>query len=109
MPLVLAIAFVAMLVMGIDFHRISLGALIIALGLLVDDAIIALETMVVEDGAGLRPPEGGGRRLGHHGLPDADRNAGDGRGLPAHRLRAIGVGEYTGSIFWVVATALVAS
>jgi multidrug efflux pump len=46
-PLVLAIVFLAMLVMGIDLHRISLGALIIALGLLVDDAIIALETMVV--------------------------------------------------------------
>ncbi len=46
-PLVLAMAFLAMLIMGIDLHRISLGALIIALGLLVDDAIIALETMVV--------------------------------------------------------------
>ncbi len=46
-PLVLAIVFIVMLVMGIDLHRISLGALIIALGLLVDDAIIALEMMVV--------------------------------------------------------------
>ena len=42
-PLVLAITFVAMLLLGIDFQRISLGALIIALGLLVDDAIIAVE------------------------------------------------------------------
>src|SRR6201987_1436858 len=40
-PLVLAIVFIVMNVMGIDLHRISLGALIIALGLLVDDAIIA--------------------------------------------------------------------
>src|SRR5262249_49595195 len=39
-PLVLALTFAAMLGLGIDFHRISLGALIIALGLLVDDAII---------------------------------------------------------------------
>ena len=39
-PLVLAIVFLVMSAMGIDLHRITLGALIIALGLLVDDAII---------------------------------------------------------------------
>ncbi|HTT39739.1 MAG TPA: efflux RND transporter permease subunit [Burkholderiales bacterium] len=44
-PLVIAIVFVVMHVCGIDLHRISLGALIIALGLLVDDAIIAVEMM----------------------------------------------------------------
>ena len=42
-PLVLAITFLGMKLLGIDLHRISLGALIIALGLLVDDAIIVLE------------------------------------------------------------------
>ena len=42
-PLVLAVTFAVMLLMGIDLHRISLGALIIALGLLVDDAMIAVE------------------------------------------------------------------
>ncbi len=47
-PLVLAITFAVMGVLGIDLHRISLGALIIALGLLVDDAIIAVEMMVVK-------------------------------------------------------------
>ena len=47
-PLVLAITFVAMMLLGIDFQRISLGALIIALGLLVDDAIIAVEMMMVK-------------------------------------------------------------
>ena len=47
-PLVLAITFFAMKVFGIDLQRISLGALIIALGLLVDDAIIAAEMMVVK-------------------------------------------------------------
>jgi multidrug efflux pump subunit AcrB len=45
-PLVLAATFLAMRVFGIDLHKISLGALIIALGLLVDDAIIAVEMMV---------------------------------------------------------------
>jgi multidrug efflux pump subunit AcrB len=44
-PLVLAATFFAMSLMGIDLHRISLGALIISLGLLVDDAMIAVEMM----------------------------------------------------------------
>ena len=47
-PLVLAITFLLMEMFGIDLQRISLGALIIALGLLVDDAIIAVEMMVVK-------------------------------------------------------------
>lgn len=45
-PLVLAATFLAMRIFSIDLHKISLGALIIALGLLVDDAIIAVEMMV---------------------------------------------------------------
>ncbi|MEQ1527079.1 MAG: efflux RND transporter permease subunit [Gallionella sp.] len=47
-PLVLAITFFMMKIFGIDLQRISLGALVIALGLLVDDAIIAVEMMVVK-------------------------------------------------------------
>lgn len=47
-PLVLAGTFLVMKFSGIDLHRVSLGALIIALGLLVDDAIIAVEMMVVK-------------------------------------------------------------
>ena len=47
-PLVLVITFFAMKIFGIDLQRISLGALVIALGLLVDDAIIAVEMMVVK-------------------------------------------------------------
>ena len=47
-PLVLAGTFVAMYMLGIDLHKVSLGALIIALGLLVDDAIIAVEMMSVQ-------------------------------------------------------------
>ena len=51
-PLVLAIVFVAMDAMGISLQRISLGALIIALGLLVDDAMITIEMMIskIEEG-----------------------------------------------------------
>jgi len=47
-PLVIAGVFVVMNILGIDLHKISLGALIIALGLLVDDAIIAIEMMTVK-------------------------------------------------------------
>lgn len=47
-PLVIAAVFTGMQIAGIDLHRTSLGALIIALGLLVDDAIITIETMVVK-------------------------------------------------------------
>ena len=47
-PLVLAGTFVAMYMLDIDLHKVSLGALIIALGLLVDDAIIAVEMMSVQ-------------------------------------------------------------
>ena len=66
-PLVLAIVFAGHVRAGIDLHRITLGALIIALGLLVDDAIIAIEMMVVKmeqgwDRAAPRPTPGPRRR-----------------------------------------------
>ncbi|BBB90204.1 MAG TPA: efflux RND transporter permease subunit [Methylomusa anaerophila] len=47
-PLVIAGIFVCMAILGIDLHKVSLGALIMALGLLVDDAIIAVEMMTVK-------------------------------------------------------------
>ena len=53
-PLVLAGVFVLMYIFGIDLHKVSLGALIISLGLLVDDAIIAVEMMSVKLEAGLQ-------------------------------------------------------
>lgn len=52
-PLVLAGVFCAMYMLGIDLHKVSLGSLIIALGLLVDDAIIAVEMMSVKLEQGL--------------------------------------------------------
>ncbi|MGO7704527.1 efflux RND transporter permease subunit, partial [Rhizobium ruizarguesonis] len=51
-PLVLSITFMVMFYTGISLQRISLGALIIALGLLVDDAMIAVEMMVARREAG---------------------------------------------------------
>src|SRR5881227_1849839 len=58
-PLTLAAVFIVMAATGKNFDRITLGSLILALGLLVDDAIIAIETMV-EDGRRLRPHQCGG-------------------------------------------------
>ncbi|KPX20033.1 Transporter, AcrB/AcrD/AcrF family [Pseudomonas amygdali pv. dendropanacis] len=80
-PLVLALVFVFMEYSGITMQRISLGALIIALGLLVDDAMITVEM------PGKRRFVATGRdlRLYLDGLPDADRHAGDGCRFRAHR------------------------
>ncbi|MTJ84236.1 MAG: efflux RND transporter permease subunit [Telmatospirillum sp.] len=52
-PLVLAATFVGMSLFGIDLHRVSLGSLIIALGLLVDDAMITIEMMVKKQEEGM--------------------------------------------------------
>ena len=85
-PLVLAATFLVMSVMGIDLHRISLGALIIALGLLVDDAMIAVEMMErkLEEGSQL---DAAILRLPLDGVSDADRNADHGGRLHPGRLR----------------------
>ncbi len=63
-PLVLAVVLLVMYAAGLKLDRITLGSLIIALGLLVDDAIIAIEMMVVKMEAGLEPHAGRRGRLG---------------------------------------------
>ena len=88
-PLVLAATFFVMSLMGIDLQRISLGALIIALGLLVDDAMIAVEMMERKLEEGYDKLVGRDLRLHLDRLPDADRHA-DHRGrLHPGRLRRI--------------------
>jgi len=108
-PLVLAMAFLAMLVMGIDLHRISLGALIIALGLLVDDAIIALETMVVRMEQGWDRVKAAGAAWDTTAFPMLTGTLVTAAGFLPIGFAQSGVGEYTGSIFWVVGASLVAS
>ena len=85
-PLVLAITFAVMSVLGIDLHRITLGALIIALGLLVDDAIIAVEMMVVKIEQGWDRVRAASFAWTSTAFPDAYRHACDCSGLPADRL-----------------------
>jgi hypothetical protein len=84
-PLVLALVFVFMEFTGIAMQRVSLGALIIALGLLVDDAMITVEMMIYAARTGRNQGAGGHVCLPLHGLPDAHRYAGDGGGVCAHR------------------------
>ena len=90
----------------IGLHKISLGALILSLGLLVDDAIIAVEMMAIKMEQGFDRVARGELRLHEHRVPDADRHARHGRRLPADRDGASSTGEYTRSIFQVSAIAL---
>ena len=72
--------------MGWNLDRISLGALIIALGLLVDDAIIAVEMMVVKIEEGWDRVQRSHLRLQLDGVSHAHRHAGHGGGLHAGGL-----------------------
>ncbi len=108
-PLVLAIVFIVMLIVGIDLHRISLGALIIALGLLVDDAIIALEMMVVRMEQGWERTKAAAAAWDSTAFPMLTGTLITAAGFVPIGFANSGVGEYTGSIFWVVAIALVSS
>ena len=109
-PLVLAITFVAMYYWGVGLHKISLGSLIIALGLLVDDAIIAVEMMVRKLEEGYDKMRAATFAYDVDRDADADRHADHRRRLPADRPGASrSTGEYTFAIFAVTAAALLIS
>jgi len=108
-PLVLGIVFVAMYALGIDLHRISLGALIIALGLLVDDAIIAVEMMVVKMEQGWDRISAASYAWTSTAFPMLTGTLVTAIGFLPVGLANSSVGEYAGGIFWVVGIALIAS
>ena len=108
-PLVLAMTFVAMMVLGIDLHRITLGALIIALGLLVDDAIIAVEMMVVKMEQGWDRMRAAAFAWESTAFPMLTGTLVTAAGFLPVGFANSSVGEYAGGIFWVVAIALVMS
>lgn len=108
-PLVLAMVFLAMEIIGIDLHRISLGALIIALGLLVDDAIIAVEMMVVKMEQGWDRFKAAAAAWDSTAFPMLTGTLVTATGFMPIGMAASGVGEYTGSLFIVVGIALIAS
>ncbi len=108
-PLVLAIVFIVMNAMGLDLHRITLGALIIALGLLVDDAIIAVEMMVVKMEQGWDRLKAAAFAWDSTAFPMLTGTLVTAAGFLPIGFANSAVGEYAGGIFWIVAIALVAS
>jgi multidrug efflux pump len=108
-PLVLAIVFIVMAFLGLDLQRITLGALIIALGLLVDDAIIAVEMMVVKMEQGWDRERAGAFAWTSTAFPMLTGTLVTAIGFLPIGLANSAVGEYAGGIFWVVGIALVAS
>ena len=88
-PLTLAAVFVIMLDTGRVFDRITLGALILALGLLVDDAIIAIEMMVVKMEEGFDRIQAAAYAWSHTAAPDAVGHAGHRDRPHAGRLRPV--------------------
>ncbi|WP_411887881.1 efflux RND transporter permease subunit [Hydrocarboniphaga effusa] len=108
-PLTLAGVFIIMLATGRDFDRITLGALILALGLLVDDAIIIIETMVVKMEEGLDRIAAATYAWGHTAAPMLSGTLVTAIGLMPVGFAKSGAGEYAGNIFWVVAFALLTS
>lgn len=108
-PLVLSIVFIVMNAMGLDLHRISLGALIIALGLLVDDAIIAVEMMVVKMEQGWDRMRAASFAWESTAFPMLTGTLVTAVGFLPIGFANSAVGEYAGSIFWIVAISLVAS
>jgi multidrug efflux pump len=108
-PLVLAITFVGMLLLGIDFQRISLGALIIALGLLVDDAIIAVEMMMVKLEQGASRLEAATYAYTSTAFPMLTGTLVTAVGFVPVGFARSTAGEYTNSIFWVVGLSLIIS
>lgn len=108
-PLVLAIVFIIMNAMGMDLHRITLGALIIALGLLVDDAIIAVEMMVVKMEQGWDRVKAASFAWESTAFPMLTGTLVTAVGFLPIGFANSSVGEYAGGIFWVVAISLVAS
>jgi multidrug efflux pump subunit AcrB len=108
-PLVLAIVFIAMAFLGLDLQRVTLGALIIALGLLVDDAIIATEMIVVKLEQGWDRERAASFAWTSTAFPMLTGTLVTAAGFMPIGLANSAVGEYTGGIFWVVGIALAAS
>jgi multidrug efflux pump subunit AcrB len=108
-PLVLAIVFVVMYAAGMDLHRITLGALIIALGLLVDDAIIAIEMMVVKMEQGWDRTRAATFAWISTAFPMLTGTLVTAAGFLPVGFAQSSAGEYAGGIFWVVGLALIAS
>jgi len=108
-PLTLAAVFVVMLLTGRVFDRITLGALVIGLGLLVDDAIIAIEMMVVKLEEGFERVKAAGYAWSHTAAPMLSGTLVTIIGFTPVGFARSTAGEYAGNIFWIVGFALIVS
>jgi multidrug efflux pump subunit AcrB len=108
-PLTLATVLVIMLFTGRVFDRVTLGALIVALGLLVDDAIIAIETMAVKLEEGFDRIAAASYAWSHTAAPMLAGTLVTIIGFMPIGFAKSTAGEYAGNIFWIVGYALITS
>ncbi len=108
-PLTLGLTFLLMWITGINLDRVSLGALILALGLLVDDAIIAIEMMVVKLEEGWERTAAAAHAWNVTSAPMLTGTLVTALGFLPIGFARSGVGEYAGNMFWVLAYALLIS
>ncbi|MBX8588485.1 efflux RND transporter permease subunit [Pseudomonas cichorii] len=108
-PLVLAMTFATMYYLGIGLHKISLGALVLALGLLVDDAIIAVEMMAIKMEQGYDRLKAASFAWTSTAFPMLTGTLITAAGFLPIATALSSTGEYTRSIFQVVTIALIAS
>lgn len=108
-PLVLAMTFAGMSLFDVGLHKISLGALILALGLLVDDAIIAVEMMAIKMEQGYSRIKAAGFAWKTTAFPMLTGTLITAAGFLPIATAQSSTGEYTRSIFQVVTIALLVS
>ncbi|EEG08704.1 efflux RND transporter permease subunit [Pseudogulbenkiania ferrooxidans] len=108
-PLTLAAVFVIMAATGKNFDRITLGSLILALGLLVDDAIIAIEMMVVKMEEGYDRIRAAAYAWSHTAAPMLSGTLVTAIGFMPNGFAKSTAGEYAGNMFWIVGIALITS
>jgi multidrug efflux pump subunit AcrB len=108
-PLTLAVVFIIMAATGKNFDRITLGSLILALGLLVDDAIIAIEMMVVKMEEGYDRIRAAAYAWSHTAAPMLAGTLVTAIGFMPNGFAKSTAGEYTSNMFWIVGIALIAS
>ncbi|HEX7982532.1 MAG TPA: efflux RND transporter permease subunit [Duganella sp.] len=108
-PLTLTVVFVVMAATGKNFDRITLGSLILGLGLLVDDAIIAIEMMVVKMEEGYSRIAASAYAWSHTAAPMLSGTLVTAVGFMPNGFARSSAGEYTSNMFWIVGIALIAS
>jgi multidrug efflux pump subunit AcrB len=108
-PLTLAAVFIIMGATGKNFDRITLGSLILALGLLVDDAIIAIEMMVVKMEEGYDRIAASAYAWSHTAAPMLSGTLVTAIGFMPNGFARSTAGEYTSNMFWIVGIALIVS